>query len=142
MKNLKKITQVLLISTVFSYVFAQDADEEAPAFSVTGSVDTYLRYNLSNDFDTQPGTSFANLPGFSLGMANIILGYEGEKSGFVADLVYGPRGEEAVFNSKGSSNIVNQMYVYFNEPYFYCNTINYFHCIAFYKNIRGKIISI
>ena len=81
MKNLKKISQVLLISTVFSYVFAQDGDEEAPTFSVTGSVDTYLRYNLSNDFDTKPGTSFANLPGFSLGMANIILGYEGENQG-------------------------------------------------------------
>ena len=114
MKNLKRINQVLLISTIFSYVFAQETDKQAPTFSITGSVDTYLRYNLSNDFDTKPGTSFANLPGFSLGMANIILGYEGEKSGFVADLVYGPRGEEAVFNSKGSSNIVNQMYVYFN----------------------------
>ena len=113
MKNLKNIAQVLLMSTVFSYVFAQEADEDAN-FSITGSVDTYLRYNLSNDFDSKPGTSFANLPGFSLGMANIIMGYEGEKSGFVADLVYGPKGKEAVFNSKGSSNIVNQMYVYFN----------------------------
>ena len=113
MKNLKNIAQVLLMSTVFSYVFAQEADEDAN-FSITGSVDTYLRYNLSNDFDSKPGTSFANLPGFSLGMANIIIGYEGEKSGFVADLVYGPKGKEAVFNSKGSSNIVNQMYVYFN----------------------------
>ena len=114
MNNSKTITQILLISTVFSYVFAQEANEKVPTFSITGSVDTYLRYNLSNDFDTKPGTSFANLPGFSLGMANIILGYKGEKSGFVADLVYGPRGEEAVFNSKRSSSIINQMYVYFN----------------------------
>ena len=43
-----------------------------------------------------PNTSFANLPGFALGMANIVLSYEGEKSGFVADLVYGPRGTDAV----------------------------------------------
>ena len=47
-------------------------------------------------------------------MANIVLSYEGEKSGFVADLVYGPRGTDAVFNSNGSSNIVNQLYAYLN----------------------------
>ena len=28
MKNLKNIAQVLLMSTVFSYVFAQEADED------------------------------------------------------------------------------------------------------------------
>lgn len=113
--NKYKITyQILLISVMLNFVTAQETEESKPTFSVSGSVDTYLRYNLSNDFDSKPGTSFANLPGFSLGMANIILGYEGEKSGFVADLVYGPRGGEAVFNSKGSSNIINQMYVYFD----------------------------
>jgi len=44
-------------------------------------------------------------------MANIVLSYEGEKSGFVADLVYGPRGADAVFNSVGSSILLtNYMY--------------------------------
>ena len=114
MNKYKFTYQILLISVMFNFVTAQETEESKPTFSVSGSVDTYLRYNLSNDFDSKSGTSFANLPGFSLGMANIILGYEGEKSGFVADLVYGPRGEEAVFNSKGSSNIINQMYVYFD----------------------------
>ena len=47
-------------------------------------------------------------------MANVILSYEGEKHGFVADLVFGPRGTEAVFNSLGSANIVNQLYAYYN----------------------------
>ena len=32
----------------------------------------------------------------------------------MADFVYGPRGVEAVFNSSGSSNIVNQLYAYLN----------------------------
>ncbi|MDG1090541.1 MAG: outer membrane beta-barrel protein [Flavobacteriaceae bacterium] len=88
---------------------AVEATEEKPSFSVSGSIDTYYR---SNDY--APYTSFANLPGFALGMANIVLSYEGEKSGFVADLVYGPRGADAVFNSAGSSNIVNQLYAYYN----------------------------
>src|SRR5690606_32540987 len=61
-----------------------------------------------------PASSFAYDPGFALGMANVILGYEGDKAGFVADLVFGPRGEDAVFLSDPSSNIVNQLYVYYN----------------------------
>ena len=89
---------------------ALEATEEKPSFSVSGSIDTYYR---SNDY--APYTSFANLPGFALGMANIVLSYEGEKSGFVADLVYGPRGADAVFGSEGtSSSIVNQLYAYYN----------------------------
>ena len=83
--------------------------EEEPTFNISGSIDTYYR---SSEY--APGTSFGNLPGFALGMANVILSYEGEKSGFVADLVFGPRGADAVFNSTGSSNIVNQLYAYYN----------------------------
>jgi hypothetical protein len=47
-------------------------------------------------------------------MINIIAGYEGEKVGFVADMVYGPRGADAVFESTGSASIVNQLYAYWN----------------------------
>ena len=62
---------------------------EEPTFSLSGSIDTYYR---SSEY--APGTSFGNLPGFALGMANVIVSYEGEKSGFVADFVFGPRGTE------------------------------------------------
>mgnify|MGYP006238872947 FL=1 len=48
--------------------------QEEPTFSVSGTVDSYYR---SSEY--APGTSFANLNGFSLGMANIVLSYEGEK---------------------------------------------------------------
>src|SRR5690606_25110413 len=89
-------------------VFAQ---EEAK-FQISGSVDGYYRYNFSDEQRQAPLSSFANDPGFALGMANVIASYEGEKVGFVADLVFGPRGEDAVFLSTGSSNIVNQLYVY------------------------------
>jgi len=109
-------------------IFAQEEDtEEKKKFEFSGTVDAYYRANFNglNKFipdgtggtiaPTAPGTSFANRPGFALGMANLIAGYEGEKVGFVADLVFGPRGEEAVFGSPiGSANIVNQLYVYWN----------------------------
>ncbi len=95
-------------------------------FSISGAVDSYFRTNFNglNKFEYDengdeigspqaPATSFANDPGFAIGMANIILGYEGEKVGFVADLVFGPRGEDAVFLSGPSTNIVNQLYGYY-----------------------------
>ncbi len=131
MKNLKRITQFLLISALFSFGYAQEAEEEpAPTFAVAGSVDTYYRSTTS-----APNSSFANLPGFAMGMTNIIMSYEGEKSGFVADLVYGPRGADAVFNSTGSANIVNQLYVYYNVSDSFTLTLGNFNTFLGYEVI-------
>ena len=118
MKNLNKIlTTVFLITIMISNpISAQDTDESVPepTFNFSGSVDTYFRSSFTED-PVAPGTSFANLNGFSLGMANFIVSYEGEKSGFVADVVFGPRGSDAVFGSVGnSSEMVNQLYAYYN----------------------------
>ena len=109
MKNIKYLLYSVLTFVSFSINAQEETTEDEPTFSVAGSIDTYFR-----SADYAPLTSFANKPGFALGMANVILSYEGEKSGFVADFVYGPRGVEAVFNSSGSSNIVNQLYAYLN----------------------------
>jgi len=112
---MKKIIFTLLLG--FSLI-VQAQEKEEKTFSITGSIDTYFRANLNapnDDSKVAPGTSFANAPGFSLGMINLIAAYEGEKVGFVADLVYGPRGADAVFGSPtGSSQIVNQLYAYWN----------------------------
>jgi hypothetical protein len=118
MKNLNKIlTTVSLISImIINPINAQDTDESMPepTFNFSGTVDTYFRSSFTED-PVAPGTSFANLNGFSLGMANFIVSYEGEKSGFVADVVFGPRGSDAVFGSVGnSSEMVNQLYAYYN----------------------------
>ena len=106
---------VALLSFTTTTVVAQDDDApDKPTFSFSGSVDTYFRASFSED-PVAPGTSFANLNGFALGMANFIVSYEGEKSGFVADVVFGPRGSDAVFGSVGnSSELVNQLYAYYN----------------------------
>ncbi len=112
-KFVKKFTfACFFLSTLAG--FAQE-EESTSKFSFTGSVDAYYRANLADEQNQAPGTSFANRPGFALGMANVIASYEGDDVGFVADLVFGPRGEEAVFLSPfGSSNIVNQLFVYWN----------------------------
>ena len=115
----KLITLSMLIMA--SVVFAQETPE-APKFSLSGSIDAYYRANLNapnneGDLTQSPGTSFANLPGFALGMANVVASYEGEKVGFVADLVFGPRGTDAIFNSpmySSTGDIVNQLYAYWN----------------------------
>ncbi|PIB30688.1 porin [Maribacter sp. 4G9] len=118
-----KFVKNILFSTLalFSAVsLVAQEEEEAPKFTLSGSIDAYYRANLNagNGVDAQaPGSSFANLPGFALGMANVIAGYEGEKVGFVADLVFGPRGTDAIFASpmySATGDIVNQLYAYWN----------------------------
>ncbi|MFI0428729.1 porin [Mariniflexile sp. HMF6888] len=113
--------KIITLSMLFmaTALFAQEETPE-PKFTFSGSVDAYYRANFTspNDENAQaPGTSFANLPGFALGMANVIASYEGEKVGFVADLVFGPRGTDAIFASpmySATGDIVNQLYAYWN----------------------------
>lgn len=119
---MKKVIIALLLLSISVNVFGQEETEETKKFSLSGSIDAYYRVNFDAPNDENaiaPGSSFANLPGFALGMANVVASYEGAKVGFVADLVFGPRGEDAIFNSPllrpgGSSNIVNQLYAYWN----------------------------
>jgi len=113
-----KTTKLLLVlfSILFCHYTQAQEESDASPITISGSVDAYFRTNLTapnkGEYSPAPGTSFANLPGFALGMANVVAAYEGEKVGFVADLVFGPRGADAVFLSTGSANIVNQLYMY------------------------------
>ena len=107
---MKQLFTIVMLFTM-SILFAQEDAEEKKTFDLSGGVDAYYRANLTAPNDANqisPGTSFADLSGFSLGMANIIASYEGEKVGFVADLVFGPRGEAA------SNTVLNQIYAYWN----------------------------
>jgi hypothetical protein len=120
-KYVKNIFASGLMLFAAAGMVAQEEEDTTPKFTLSGSIDAYYRANLNGDNsapggvpNAAPGSSFANLPGFALGMANVIAGYEGEKVGFVADLVIGPRGEDAVFLSGPSTNLVNQLYVYYN----------------------------
>jgi hypothetical protein len=113
--------KLITLSMLFmgAVLFAQE-EASSSSFTLSGSVDAYYRANFTapNDEDAiAPGSSFANLPGFALGMANVIIGYEGKNAGFVADLVFGPRGTDAIFASpmySATGNIVNQLYAYWN----------------------------
>ena len=108
---------MLFMATV---LFAQEETKEKKTFNINGSIDTYYRANLTAPNDKNaiaPRSSFANLSGFALGMANVVASYEGKKVGFVADLVFGPRGTDAIFKSpmySQTGDIVNQLYAYWN----------------------------
>ena len=107
---MKQLFTILMLFTI-SVAFAQQDIEKKKTLDLSGSVDAYYRANLTapNDINQiSPETSFADLSGFSLGMANVIAGYKGEKVGFVADLVFGPKGEAA------SNTVLNQIYAYWN----------------------------
>src|SRR5690606_959909 len=116
MKKIPLLFVMILLSSL-NILMAQEESEDSN-ITLSGSVDAYYRANFTSpnkgEYAQSPGTSFANQPGFALGMVNVIAAYEGEKVGFVADMVFGPRGADAVFASTGSSNIVNQLYLYWN----------------------------
>ena len=111
----------ILNAVLFSFYMLSYTQENSNQKKVTisGSLDAYFRSNLNAPNDVNqiaPSTSFADEAGFALGMVNLIGSYQSAdgKVGAKADLVFGPRGEAAVFNSEGSSNIVNQLYVYWS----------------------------
>ncbi len=114
----KKFTLINLF-TFMTLGLAISQTTDSTSFELVGSVDAYYRATFGADFDQAPATSFANLPGFSLGMANINATYYKKNAGVVADLVFGPRGEDATFLSPflrpgGSSSIVNQLYAFWD----------------------------
>lgn len=105
MKKLITLSMLLMATTLIAQ------EDLLKKVSISGTVDAYYKTNLSStDVGSQNfGTSFANETGFALGMANVVASYEGEKTGVVADLAFGPRGDEAT----GGYNL-NQLYAYWN----------------------------
>jgi hypothetical protein len=124
--KIKALLFLMMIGLLYSPIaFAQDeATEEENTFTISGSVDTYFHSTFGSYipvFDGNdvvgkyygPATSFAQQKGFGLGMVNLIASYAGPKVGFTADLVFGPRGVDAVFaNQYSNQRIINQMFAY------------------------------
>ena len=104
---MKKV-YTLLLASITMVVFAQD---DSSKLSITGTVDVYGTIN-TEDGPGAPGLLIAtpeDANGFGLGMVNTIFSYDGEKSGVVADLAFGPRADDA--NMAGA---INQLYAYYN----------------------------
>jgi len=105
----------LITLSVFFVAMGLFAQEEKPSITISGSVDAYYQTYLSapDNEGVSFGSAFAEQSGFALGMGNLIFSYEGEKVGAVLDLVAGPRGASATFNTDILDGIVNQAYIYY-----------------------------
>ena len=117
--NVSLLTLFLIIAISTNALAQEEPTPEEPSFSFSGSIDTYFH----STFKTQniyyggthaSSTSFADGKGFALGMANFIASFSGEKVGFVGDIVFGPRGQAAVFGTASGQAVINQLYAYYN----------------------------
>lgn len=138
---------IVLLSAPF-IASAQDAATTAPkveekTFTLSGSIDTYAHTSLGTQNASgmyAPTTSFANLRGFGLGMFNLIGSYQGEKVGFTADVVFGPRGYDAVFNNGYTSQrIVNQLFAYYKISDAFTLNLGQFNTFLGYEVISPAI---
>src|SRR5690349_8244625 len=95
--NLASVKKLVPISGDIDVIKEDEKVEEVkPTFNLAGSIDTYFHstFKTTNSYYGDAyasSTSFADQKGFALGMVNLIATYSGEKAGFTADLVFGPR---------------------------------------------------
>lgn len=93
---MKKCMTMLALSLASSFAIAQ---EDEP-LRISGSVDTYFKYDFSKYRDED---GMSNIPTYfgseqnsvSLGMINLVLSKKVGKASFVGDLSFGPRGQNA-----------------------------------------------
>lgn len=109
---------ILSAATVafFTHAEAQDSTAPKPTLAVSGYVDAYYRYNLSNPKKetgaTNNFTSFTNSQNsFELNMASVKLEHSFGKVGAVADLGFGKRAEEFSYNDENTNFIIKQAYL-------------------------------
>lgn len=83
---------ITLISTFIYTVRAQETKQADPPLTITGSVDTYYKYDFSGHNNIP--TSFAtDQNSISIGMVDLALKKKVSKASFVGELSFGPRGE-------------------------------------------------
>lgn len=137
---------VIISFLLMTALYSQEENNflKETSLKVSGSLDGYFRANINaynrylqeDESDPiAPPTSFANKPGFALGMANLKLESTYKNVGAVVDLVAGPRGEEAVSVDDGSTDLINQLYVYWNPTEKMTLTLGRFNTFVGYEVI-------
>ncbi len=86
--KLKSIILYLVLFMISTIVVAQEDD--SPGLIISGSVDTYYKYDLSGK--AQIGTSFADAHNsIGIGMVDLSLSQKWGKASFVGEVAFGPR---------------------------------------------------
>ncbi|MEL6256863.1 MAG: outer membrane beta-barrel protein [Bacteroidota bacterium] len=87
---MKIIRTLLLIGLFMPVISLQAQDEEDGKLKISGSVDTYYKYDFSGEANI--GTSFADEQNsISIGMLDLIFEKSSGKSSFVGEIAFGPR---------------------------------------------------
>jgi len=90
------MSKIIIITSILTgYVFFTKAQEiETSPLTLSGSVDTYYKYDLSGYKPGNINTSFANENNsISLGMLNLALRKTSGKASFLGEVSFGPRGQ-------------------------------------------------
>ncbi|APD06745.1 hypothetical protein UJ101_01226 [Flavobacteriaceae bacterium UJ101] len=126
MRLLTKKGYILICTLYLNLLFSQEIKDSLMnnhQIKISGSFDGYFRTNLNtyNRYYQEdesdaivPPTSFANKPGFALGMVNVKAEYNHNNIGAVIDLAAGPRAEEAISSDGNSTDLINQLYIHWN----------------------------
>jgi hypothetical protein len=108
---LRKISFTILSGLSLSSAFSQDSSEAKSPLLISGFVDAYYRFNLSNPKSDQGFNNFTSFTNshnsFELGMASLKLEHSMGKVGFVADLGFGKRAAEFSYNERLTSTTVS-----------------------------------
>ncbi len=101
---MKKNALIVLFGLLIGF-YASAQEEEKPGLEISGSVDTYFKYDFSGKSNIP--TSFAdNQNSVSLGMLDIALSQTVGKASFVGEFSFGPRSFKSIptFDSDGDGN--------------------------------------
>lgn len=102
---MKKTLFTLVLGLSFGYI-AQAQEEEKKSLEISGSVDTYYKYDFSGEPNI--GTSFAgDQNSVSIGMLDLGLSQTVGKASFVGEISFGPRGQWESLPEAGYFNIQN-----------------------------------
>ncbi len=97
---MKKLS-LLVIALVFGVLSVNAQDEEESGLQISGSVDTYWKYDFSgyksSDGTSNIGTSFADEQNsISIGMIDVSLSQTVGKASFVGEFAFGPRSFKSI----------------------------------------------
>jgi hypothetical protein len=102
-----KLLLLLSLSAATYVARAQEAPKADPPLTITGSVDTYYKYDFSGHNNIP--TSFASdQNSFSTGMVDIGLKKKVGKASFVGEVSFGPRSDQSLFVP---ANHIQNLYV-------------------------------
>ena len=113
---LRKLILSAATVALFTHPVAQDSTATKPTFVISGYVDAYYRFNLSNPKKETESfnnfTSFTNSQNsFELGMASVKLEHSMGKVGAVVDLGFGKRAEEFSYADDATRFAIKQAYL-------------------------------